>query len=265
MWLCVRACGSLLSLIRCAVSELLFTVNISWLSNGIGDDLYWFPHILFFSNKLAVSFCTHKWLLHLSQQYYKTDLDCGLLLVKSKINLLEFDLASEVLKELEDIFGSSCQLKFLSASLLHAQGVKQKARQMLEELLRVGVKGIKIAGVDAEKVNLCMRRLGCSGSVRKEIYYDVSLWGKYECMCVGFCCGIFFISASLHAILLMKKQVCDMKSMYIMMKAPYHIAVIFAGRAWLCWGSSRVRSNLLWDWWDEAGSDQLHEGREAGP
>ncbi|KAG0717698.1 Tetratricopeptide repeat protein 37 [Chionoecetes opilio] len=70
------------------------------------------------------------------EQYYKTDLDCGLLLVRSKIKLLEFDMASEALKELESIFGSRYQLKFFSASLLRAQGERQQARQLLEELVK---------------------------------------------------------------------------------------------------------------------------------
>uniref|UniRef100_A0A0P4WDX8 Tetratricopeptide repeat protein 37 n=1 Tax=Scylla olivacea TaxID=85551 RepID=A0A0P4WDX8_SCYOL len=69
------------------------------------------------------------------EEFYKTDIDCGLLLVRSRIKLLEFDIASEVLKELEDIFGSSYQLKFLSATLLHAEGEKQQAKQLLEEIV----------------------------------------------------------------------------------------------------------------------------------
>lgn len=74
--------------------------------------------------------------VNMLQEYYKTDLDCGLLLVRSKIKLLEFPLASECLKELEDIFGPRHQLKFLSASLLRAQGEKQQARQLLMELVK---------------------------------------------------------------------------------------------------------------------------------
>lgn len=62
-------------------------------------------------------------------------------------------MASEYLKELEDVFGPRHQLKFLSASLLRAQGEKQQARRLLEELVMVSVKdSILVAGTRRFKI-----------------------------------------------------------------------------------------------------------------
>ncbi|XP_045595970.2 superkiller complex protein 3 [Procambarus clarkii] len=72
----------------------------------------------------------------LLEKYACTSLDCGLLLVKSRIKLQEFDFAEDELIQLEDVFGQHFQLKLLSACLLRAQGQKQKALRLLEELVQ---------------------------------------------------------------------------------------------------------------------------------
>lgn len=58
-------------------------------------------------------------------------------MVSSRIKLMEFDQAEADLKKLESVFGEEMQLKLMSASLLAAQGERQKARLMLEELVKV--------------------------------------------------------------------------------------------------------------------------------
>lgn len=70
-------------------------------------------------------------------QHACTSLDCGLLLVKSRIKLQEFDLAADDLEKLQDAFGEQFQFKLLSATLHRARGERQKALQLLEEFVQV--------------------------------------------------------------------------------------------------------------------------------
>ncbi|KAG7169340.1 Tetratricopeptide repeat protein 37-like [Homarus americanus] len=69
------------------------------------------------------------------EEHAYTSLDCGLLLVRSRIKLLEFDQTEDELLKLEEAFGEHSQLKLLRGCLLRAQGERQKAMQVLEEFV----------------------------------------------------------------------------------------------------------------------------------
>ncbi|XP_069945055.1 superkiller complex protein 3 [Cherax quadricarinatus] len=82
----------------------------------------------------------HKNHLHqavtLLEEYACTSLDCGVLLIKSRIKLQEFDLAEDDLEKLEEAFGEEFKLKLVSACLYRAQGKRQEAFQILDELVQ---------------------------------------------------------------------------------------------------------------------------------